>query len=68
MRCDEKRSAPVTRCITNPTGQRGYRHVDQVMEHGEYATRGAFWISSRWGVSCLIVLISLMMNRQPAGV
>ncbi|XPE69087.1 hypothetical protein ACNKHP_02285 [Shigella boydii] len=27
--------------LTNRTGHAGYRHVDQVNGHGEYATRGA---------------------------
>ncbi len=41
----------------------GYRHVDQVMEHGEYATRGALLDLFPMGSGLfLIVLISLMMK------
>ncbi|EHC87625.1 hypothetical protein LTSERUB_3069, partial [Salmonella enterica subsp. enterica serovar Rubislaw str. A4-653] len=54
----------------------GYRHVDQVMEHGEYATRGArgalldlfcaraarCWISFRWAANSLIASTFLMMK------
>ncbi|XPE64266.1 hypothetical protein ACNKHU_06740 [Shigella flexneri] len=45
----------LSQCVQTQLDSAGYRHVDQVMEHGEYATRGALLESSRWGVSCLIV-------------
>lgn len=38
----------------------GYRHVDQVMEHGEYATRGALLDLFPMGSELPIVWISLM--------
>ena len=41
----------------------GYRAVEQVLEHGEYAVRGAFVGSfSQWEVRCLFASIFLMMK------
>jgi transcription-repair coupling factor (superfamily II helicase) len=40
----------------------GYRHVDQVMEHGEYATRGALLDLFLWAASSPTVSIFLMMR------
>ncbi len=42
-------------------------HVDQVMEHGEYATRGALLDLFPMGSELLIVLISLMMKSTACG-
>lgn len=35
----------------------GYRAVEQVLEHGEYAVRGALLDLSQWEVRCLFALI-----------